>query len=72
MDKGTIIRVVVFLAAWGNQLLVSKGYESIPGFDENNVSLVITLVVSIYAALKHNFFGKKGAEQKAAIEAAKK
>jgi SPP1 family holin len=72
MDKMTIARAVVFVLAWLNGFLASKGYKTIPVIDETQVAFAIAFVVSVYTTIKHNFFGKKGKAQKQAIETIKK
>ena len=73
MDKGTIVRAIVLALGFVNTYLASKGYEKIPHVDDVTVSLVLTGAFAVWGFVKHNFFGKKGAEQKAVLkEAAKK
>jgi SPP1 family holin len=68
MDKGTVVRMLLFLLAWLNSFLASKGYETIPHVNETNVAMLVTFVISAWGFIKHNFFGQKGKEQKAAIK----
>ncbi|MEH7116059.1 phage holin [Neobacillus vireti] len=68
MDKGTIVRVLLFVLAWVNTFLASKGYETIPHVDETHVAMAVTFVISVWGFVKHNFFGKKGKAQKEAIK----
>jgi SPP1 family holin len=72
MDKMTIVRAVVLVGGFVNTWLASKGYEKIPHVDETTVSLVVTGIIATWGFVKHNYIGKKGAEQKAAVEAVKK
>lgn len=53
-NKVALIRVVLFLLAWINQYLVSKGLQPLPVLDEEAVSGVITFVVSVWALLGDN------------------
>lgn len=56
MDKGSLVRLVLFVLAWTNTFLVSKGYDPIPVLDETQVALGVTLVISAWGWVKHNFF----------------
>ncbi|MFE7821378.1 phage holin [Priestia megaterium] len=53
-NKVALIRVVLFLLAWINQYLVSKGLQPLPVLDEEAVSGIITFVVSVWALLGNN------------------
>jgi SPP1 family holin len=68
VDKGTVIRGLVFTLAWLNTVLASKGYETIPHVDEVHVAMAVTFVVSVWGFVKHNFFGKQGKSHKEAIK----
>jgi SPP1 family holin len=68
MDKGTIIRGLVFALAWLNTVLASKGYETIPHVDEVHVALAVSFAASVWGFVQHNFFGKKGKSAKEAIK----
>jgi SPP1 family holin len=67
LDKGTIARGIVFVLAWVNSFLSSKGYKTIPVLDEQTVAMFIAFGVSAYTFYKHNFFGKKGQALKDAV-----
>jgi SPP1 family holin len=67
MDKGTIVRATVLVLGFVNTFLASKGYEKIPHVDDVTVSLVITGAAAVWGFVRHNFFGRKGAEQKAKL-----
>lgn len=68
MDKGTIIRVVVFALAWFNQYLTSKGIQPLPILDEVFVSTLITFVVSVWTLFKNNYITKKGIDQREVLK----
>jgi SPP1 family holin len=53
-NKVALIRVILFLLAWINQYLVSKGLQPLPVLDEEAVSSVITFIVSVWALLGDN------------------
>lgn len=59
MDKGTIVRGLLFVLAWVNSLLASKGMKTIPVLDQSTVAFWVTFVISAYTFYKHNVFGKK-------------
>lgn len=67
MDKNSIVRLVIFVLAWLNGLLASKGLKTIPVLDNEQVAGVIAFLVSAYTFYKHNFFGKHGKALKDAI-----
>lgn len=71
MDKGTLTRIVVFVLAWVNSFLAQKGFKTIPYIDDKNVATIITLLVSAYTFVKHNFIGKKGQFIKSIIDSLK-
>ena len=71
MDKMTIARAVVFVLAWLNGFLASRGYKTLPVIDETQIAFAIAFVVSLYTAVKHNFFGKKGKAQKQVLDKVK-
>jgi SPP1 family holin len=70
MDKGTVVRVLLFVLAWVNSFLASKGYHTIPYVDETHVAMAVTFLISAYGFIKHNFLGKKGIAQKAVLDMA--
>lgn len=67
MDKGTIVRGVLFILAWINSFLASMGLKTIPVLDQSTVAMIVTFVISAYTFYKHNIFGKKGKQLKDAI-----
>jgi SPP1 family holin len=67
LDKGTVARGIVFVLAWVNSFLASKGYKTIPVLDQATVAMLIAFGVSVYTFYKHNIFGKKGKALKDAI-----
>jgi SPP1 family holin len=67
LDRGTVARAIVFLLAWINSFLASKGLHTIPVLDEQTVAMFIAFGVSAYTFYKHNFFGKTGQQIKDAI-----
>lgn len=68
MDKNSIVRLIVILLTWVNAWLASKGYEKIPHIDDATISMIIAGAASVWGFVKHNFIGKKGAEQKAVLK----
>lgn len=53
---GTLIRIVVFIFAWLNSYLVSKGLPTLPVVDEEMVAWIVTFVVSVWTLVKDNRF----------------
>ncbi len=71
MDKGSVVRISVLLVALINQGLAAAGHSPLPFEGEEvkqGVSTVITTGAAIVAWYKHNFVGKKGKQQKEALE----
>lgn len=68
MDKGTVIRIIIFVLAWVNQLLVSKGMQPLPVLDETILAGVITFFVSVWTLFRNNYITSKGKAQKQALE----
>lgn len=71
MDKGTLIRTIVLAAALVNQILVSKGFDTIPfGSEEltEYLSLAFTIGTSLWSWWKNNYVSKKGQKQKEVLQ----
>ncbi|MCE3399491.1 phage holin [Staphylococcus capitis] len=65
MDTGTIVRTILLILAWVNQILAMNHISPIP-VDEMTISTVITGVFSLWAWWKNNNFthaAKKGQEK---------
>lgn len=60
MDKGSFVRIIVFLLAWLNQYLVSQGLHPLPFVDETSVAGFITFVVSVWTLVKDNKVKSQG------------
>ena len=66
MDTGTIVRTILLIMAWVNQILAIKHISPIP-VDEVTISTLITGIVSLVAWWKNNNFthaAKKGQQKK--------
>lgn len=59
MNKMALVRIIVFLLAWLNQYLVSKGYEALPVVSEEMVAELITFIVSVWTLSTHNHLKPK-------------
>jgi SPP1 family holin len=68
MDRGTIIRIIMFILAWVNTYLVKKGLQPIPVLDEQVIAQIILFVVSVWTLWKNNYISKKGKKQKEVID----
>lgn len=55
MDQKSIVRAVIFILAWVNTALVQNHLKTIPVLDQSQVALAVSLVVSIWGFVKHNF-----------------
>ena len=65
IDKGTMVRTILLILAWVNQILAMNHISPIP-VDEMTISTVITGVFSLWAWWKNNNFthaAKKGQEK---------
>ncbi|GEQ04584.1 phage holin [Staphylococcus gallinarum] len=65
MDTGTIVRTILLIIAWVNQILAIKHISPIP-VDEVTISTLITGIVSLVAWWKNNNFthaAKKGQQK---------
>ncbi|MES9681682.1 phage holin [Gottfriedia acidiceleris] len=63
-NKGAIIRIIVFVFAWLNQYLVSKGEQPLPVLGETEVAAVITFIASVLTLVKDNKVKPKAKEPK--------
>lgn len=54
MDKFALTRVIIFVLAWVNSLLVSKGLQPLPVLDEMVISSIITFIVSVWVLVRDN------------------
>ena len=59
IDKGSVIRIVVFLFAWLNQYLVANGYSSLPILGEDEVAAILVFAASILTLVKSNGLRKE-------------
>lgn len=67
LDKMMIIRTVVLFVALLNQSLVLAGFSSLPFTDkqiENGLTIVFTIVASLWAWWKDNDITRKARERK--------
>lgn len=63
MDKASVIRVIIFVVAWFNTFAASKGWYSLPDVNEEQLSIFISFVVSIYTMYKNQYLARKGRAQ---------
>ncbi len=68
MDRGTIIRIIMFILAWVNNYLAQKGLQPIPVLEEQVIAEIIAFVVSVYTLWRNNYISKKGKKQKEVID----
>jgi len=71
MDKMMIIRTIVLVVALINQSLVLAGFSPLPYDDtqvENAVTIIFTVVASLWAYWKDNDVTRKAREAKAKIK----
>jgi SPP1 family holin len=72
MDKGSLIRSIVLLAALVNQALVFSGKSPIPYSSEEieaGVTMAFTVIASLVAWFRNNYITKKGDLQKKVLQA---
>lgn len=68
MDKGTIVRTVLLALTWINVFLQQNDLQPVPYLDEEQISLGLALVVSIWAWFKNNYITLKGKKQKEVLK----
>jgi SPP1 family holin len=68
MDKGTVIRTIILAIAWINAFLASNGLYEIPNVSEEQVSMGIAFVVSVYTWFKNNYVTARGKKQKKILD----
>lgn len=71
MDKGTSIRTIVLALALINQLLVTVGFNPIPGDSDSWYDVASTLFTGFTAAVawfKNNYVTSKGKRQKEVLK----
>jgi SPP1 family holin len=64
INKGALIRIIVFVLAWLNNYLVSNGHQPLPVLGEAEVAAVITFIVSVWTLLGDNKVKPKASEPK--------
>lgn len=64
MDKASITRFILLIAAVVNAVLNLMGYQTISDELINDVIAVVSGIVMIWAAWKNNYLTKKGRAQK--------
>ena len=72
MDKATLFRVIIFVFAWLNNYLVSKGLQPLPVVDETIVAWFATFVVSVWTLWKNNDITKKARNRTALLKSVEK
>lgn len=60
MDKGTIVRTILIVIAWVNAALAQNGLETIPVISEDQVSIGLAFVASVWGWFKNNYVTAKG------------
>lgn len=58
IDKGSVIRIVVFLFAWLNQYLVANGNQPLPVLGEAEVAAILVFGASVVTLIKTNTIRK--------------
>lgn len=54
MNKMAIVRIVVFVLAWVNSILVAKGMQELPLLSEEEISSVVTFLASVWVMVRNN------------------
>lgn len=68
MDKGLVIRLIVFVAAWANNFLVEKGLQPLPVVGEQEAAMVLAFVISVWTLWKNNNITKKARENQEKLD----
>lgn len=58
MNKVALVRIIVFLLAWTNQMLAQRGYQPLPILSEETVADLVAWLVSIWVMVKDNTLKK--------------
>lgn len=59
IDKGSVIRIVVFLFAWLNQYLVANGNQPLPVLGEAEIAAIFVFGASVLTLVKSNGLRKE-------------
>ncbi|MBD8006523.1 phage holin [Bacillus norwichensis] len=70
MDKTSVRRFAVLIAAVINAVLNLVGYQTIPDEFVNDLVAILSCAWFIWAAWKNNYLSKKGQKQKKQLEQA--
>lgn len=62
IDKGSAIRILVFLFAWLNQYLVANGNQPLPVLGEAEVAAILVFGASVLTLVKTNKLKKPVAD----------
>lgn len=58
-NKVVVVRIIVFVFAWLNTYLVSRGMQELPVLSEESVSNFLTFAISIWTLCANNSLQKK-------------
>jgi SPP1 family holin len=70
-NNGTSLRVTLFAITWINTFLASKGLYHIEHVDEQDVSILLAAVTSVWALYKNNNFTKESKIAQARLDSLK-
>jgi SPP1 family holin len=70
MDKGTQIRIVLFVLTWANTFAANKGWIHIPFpyVNDETAAIVLTFIISSWSKWKNNYISRKGKAQERLLE----
>lgn len=70
IDKGTQIRIVLFVLVWLNTWLAKNALPHVPFpyINDETAALVLTFIISMWTTFKNNYLTRKGKAQLAALK----
>jgi SPP1 family holin len=71
IDKGTQIRIVLFILTWLNTWLANKGMPHIPFpyVNDETAAIILTMIISGWTTFRNNYITPKGQLQLKALQA---
>jgi SPP1 family holin len=70
VDKGTQIRIVLYILTWLNVWLAKKGlfHLEVKYINDETAALVLTFLISSWTTFKNNYLTRKGKAQERVLE----
>jgi SPP1 family holin len=70
IDKGTQVRIVLFILVWLNTWLAKRGLPHIPFpyINDETAALVLTFIISGWTTFKNNYLTRRGRAQRSVLQ----